>query len=310
MHWVQRRRRAQLQRRVAAGEVDLEALGIKRLTVPQDVLDKMPLYTYTDDSVPQPAPAKPETTTSSVSSGSAAAVAHPHLHGDHFSQNTCPICLEDYTPNETTVRELPCRHLFHPECVDTFLKQNSSLCPMCKKSALPKGHCPAMVTNAMVRRERMVRLRREGRLAQEGNFSRPGSSSSNVDRVGMLDIARVRGAARRVFSPPERTRGTTSSQAATAAEEGVELRNTPAAPGAVEEVARPATAAATQPCPPSPETTATMPADRQRRREWARQRAVSMIGHREQSQDREIEAIAAQRPAWRRVVGRVFPGFA
>lgn len=47
MHWVQRRRREALRRRISNGEVDLEALGIKRLTVPQDIIDKMPMYTYT-----------------------------------------------------------------------------------------------------------------------------------------------------------------------------------------------------------------------------------------------------------------------
>jgi len=40
MHLIQRASRKNLERRVASGEVNLEALGIKRLTVPQEVIDR------------------------------------------------------------------------------------------------------------------------------------------------------------------------------------------------------------------------------------------------------------------------------
>jgi hypothetical protein len=48
--FIQYRRRQSLQRRIAAGQVDLEMLQVKRLNVPQNVLDKMPMYTYFRDS--------------------------------------------------------------------------------------------------------------------------------------------------------------------------------------------------------------------------------------------------------------------
>lgn len=147
MHLVQRRHRRILQRRVANGEVDLEALGIKRLNVPQEVLDKMPQYVYTsgDAAIPAAAVAKDAAPKKVV----------------QFSQPTCPICLDDFVSGETTIRELPCSHIFHPECIDPFLKENSSLCPMCKRSALPPGYCPVQVTNLMVRRERLIRRMRQ-----------------------------------------------------------------------------------------------------------------------------------------------------
>nr|XP_018675530.1 PREDICTED: E3 ubiquitin-protein ligase At1g63170-like [Musa acuminata subsp. malaccensis] len=42
----------------------------------------------------------------------------------------CCICLAKYVDNEE-LRELPCSHVFHKECVDKWLKINA-LCPLCK----------------------------------------------------------------------------------------------------------------------------------------------------------------------------------
>ncbi|MCL7030366.1 hypothetical protein MKW94_009159, partial [Papaver nudicaule] len=42
----------------------------------------------------------------------------------------CSICLANYTDNEE-LRELPCAHFFHVDCVDKWLKENVS-CPLCK----------------------------------------------------------------------------------------------------------------------------------------------------------------------------------
>jgi len=74
-----------------------------------------------------------------------------------YSQPTCAICLEDYESGVSEIRELPCGHIFHPACIDMFLANHSSLCPLCKKSAFPVGYCPAKITNAMVLRERNLR---------------------------------------------------------------------------------------------------------------------------------------------------------
>ncbi|KAM0933406.1 putative transcription factor C2H2 family [Dioscorea sansibarensis] len=42
----------------------------------------------------------------------------------------CCICLAKYVDNDE-LRELPCTHFFHTECVDKWLKINAS-CPLCK----------------------------------------------------------------------------------------------------------------------------------------------------------------------------------
>lgn len=185
MHMIQRRQRTILARRVANGEVDLEALGIKRLNVPQTVLDKMPQYTYaakeggTSDDVSSPIAVPEATATSSTKAQpiTTTVTAQPSTRQSHYTQPTCPICLDDFVPATTTVRELPCHHIFHPECIDPFLRENSSLCPVCKQSALPAGFCPVNVTNIMVRRERLMRRMRERNAG-------PSREENNTEGVG------------------------------------------------------------------------------------------------------------------------------
>ena len=163
MHLIQRKHRRDLQRRIARGEVNLEALGIKRLNVPQEILDKMPRYVYTSKEGAQQSATKEASSSSPSNLDAAETAAREALPKREvpFTQPTCSICLDDFEHNKTIVRELPCSHIFHPECIDGFLRDNSSLCPMCKKSALPQGYLATDVTNAMVRRERLIRRMRE-----------------------------------------------------------------------------------------------------------------------------------------------------
>ncbi|VVB08626.1 unnamed protein product [Arabis nemorensis] len=47
---------------------------------------------------------------------------------------SCAICIEDYNIGDR-LRILPCRHKFHVECVDVWLGQRKSFCPVCKRDA-------------------------------------------------------------------------------------------------------------------------------------------------------------------------------
>ena len=46
---------------------------------------------------------------------------------------TCPICVCEFEDGED-IRILPCdaRHQFHRDCIDPWLLQVSSLCPLCR----------------------------------------------------------------------------------------------------------------------------------------------------------------------------------
>ncbi|XP_059640873.1 putative RING-H2 finger protein ATL21A [Cornus florida] len=46
---------------------------------------------------------------------------------------TCPICLSEYQPKDT-LRTIPdCDHYFHANCIDEWLRMNST-CPLCRNS--------------------------------------------------------------------------------------------------------------------------------------------------------------------------------
>ncbi|KAA0064792.1 putative RING-H2 finger protein ATL69 [Cucumis melo var. makuwa] len=48
----------------------------------------------------------------------------------------CSICLSDYKPHDS-VRCIPdCRHCFHSDCVDEWLRM-SATCPLCRNSPAP-----------------------------------------------------------------------------------------------------------------------------------------------------------------------------
>jgi hypothetical protein len=319
MHCIQRRRRDRLRRRIQSGELDLEQLGVKRLTVPRRVLEEMPLYTYPPEKG-DPAqrleaepgseavrtadePVQQVNATEKDGAATATATATPQTA---FLQPTCAICLDDFGAEESVVRELPCRHIFHAACVDAFLRENSSLCPLCKTSVLPKGYCPPVITNAMVRRERMLRRMRDGGPEDDGRRRRRGMGIAGRPREWVAGAGALWARGR-----PEGRRRDDAAAAPTPADApgpAVEMRPAgaaAAAPGPAAEM-RPAGAAAPAagaPATEAPQTTELYGAEveEQQREHPARAANPDVVAEAVDEQER-------RRPAWRKAVGMVFPG--
>ncbi|KAI1104969.1 hypothetical protein F4804DRAFT_166039 [Jackrogersella minutella] len=50
-------------------------------------------------------------------------------------QQACPTCTEDFLDDDD-VRLLPCKHLFHPRCIDPWFKSCAITCPLWQVSQL------------------------------------------------------------------------------------------------------------------------------------------------------------------------------
>ena len=301
MHFFQRRRRQDLRRMIAGGEIDLEALGIKRVKVPQEVIDRMPLFIYVandaekvipeDSQLPSSeiVPRTPNNQIISAGAGipkaSTTSSIGPENNSEHiqatsvslsqslphrkltFAQETCPICLDDFVSHETVVRQLPCVHVYHPECIDPFLRENSSLCPICKGKVLPKGYCPGEVTNAMVRRERLMRRMRERiavPLVNDNQF--------NLGPARPLSVGRRMASFHRQFGRANGDRRRISSAPVAGS---IEMRQT----GGV----------TNEPPDSLPMATASARSAIMSRAEWARRRASMLLGHQRMAEDEDLE---------------------
>lgn len=326
MNLVQRRRRNSLRQRVVNGEVNLEALGIKRVVVPRTFLDTLPLYAYQSNVAPTqnpektvgkeltqtqnlPSPtidAETEAKSNPLSRHASAPDAAPaDAASTGFSQSTCAICLDDFKPTEGQVRELPCHHIFHSDCIDPFLLKNSSLCPLCKQSVLPAGYCPTTITNVMVRRERLIRRMAERNAANRANTAGTVPESRQAGVPGSLGVRTgVALGARRIFSAPTARSQRPSdiemaNNSSTASAPHPEAN--PTSPPATATSQTPGERASTVECNNSPPTRA------QRGGEWARQRALALLGNRDVPGPADDEENSG--PRWRRVLRKLFPGF-
>ncbi|PVH91680.1 hypothetical protein DM02DRAFT_331174 [Periconia macrospinosa] len=326
MHVLQRRRRNNLRQRIINGEVDLEAIGVKRLTVPQQFLEKLPLYTYSGPSDAEDAEknlAQASVQTKDVASpkaqpqSSQTAIPNSAPPTDpSFSQSTCSICLDDFEPQECQVRELPCHHIYHADCIDPFLLNNSSLCPLCKQSVLPAGYCPTRITNIMVRRERLINRMRQRRAAQNGaagpsnTQTTPSSAPApapaprpqrNFASMGSRIGGAVSGAfaGRRIFSAPGR------------AQQAPDIEMAPGTSSpSVSQIPNPDLSGTTPgPAVGNAQVSNSQPSPAQQNRsEWLRQRAMALLGDRPIPDiDEEEEERNASR--WKRGLKKVFPGF-
>nr|GMC91318.1 probable E3 ubiquitin-protein ligase XERICO [Ipomoea batatas] len=49
----------------------------------------------------------------------------------------CTVCLSAFEEGEA-IRKLKCKHVFHKDCLDTWLQQCSATCPLCRRKLLPE----------------------------------------------------------------------------------------------------------------------------------------------------------------------------
>jgi hypothetical protein len=77
---------------------------------------------------------------------------------EDLDEECCPICLVAYEDKEK-VRQLPCMHVFHPNCVDLWLVTSKS-CPSCKQMVNEKPAESGFMASAVRRFRRVLTGRR------------------------------------------------------------------------------------------------------------------------------------------------------
>lgn len=108
----------------SGGSTDAEAGAGRVEEVPQNE----------DDDLAGLPPARPRAGPSIATTASS---AQEDPLPESIGRETCPICIVDFEEGDD-VRVLPCegKHVFHQACVDPWLLELSSSCPICRHGTL------------------------------------------------------------------------------------------------------------------------------------------------------------------------------
>lgn len=99
----------------------MERMGTVNRSATDEEIDSLPSHQYVNRSAKARRPAEGPSTPASTSND-----------GNSDQDDKCAICLGDYEQDEE-VKNMPCGHLFHSECLGRWLKINRT-CPICKQS--------------------------------------------------------------------------------------------------------------------------------------------------------------------------------
>ncbi|CAG8528446.1 16776_t:CDS:2 [Funneliformis caledonium] len=150
LYRLRRNQQLEIRRQRAADEV----LGMKKWTLEKDIIDTFPIIIYDKKSgstseeqkissdmdnftvqfpLDQHVQQSQQDITTIPANQTSPTVTSASTDDD---TDTCAICLEDFENGEE-IRELPCKHWYHIECIDPWLTTKSSSCPLCKKDCRP-----------------------------------------------------------------------------------------------------------------------------------------------------------------------------
>ncbi|ORZ00404.1 hypothetical protein BCR43DRAFT_485156 [Syncephalastrum racemosum] len=119
MHWHLVRKNRRLREQVEQGLIppppDMLPMGKQMLTPAQ--LEMFPLRTVSKKSSVAPVASKRNSIITS--------------DGQILDEDCCVICLEKVDEGDV-VRELPCKHDYHQNCIDPWLTTKCAECPLCK----------------------------------------------------------------------------------------------------------------------------------------------------------------------------------
>lgn len=124
-----------------------ELPAVRAMFASEDVDDKEPANGVAEEtrrersSTPQPvtpvARLRMPAARAEASTSFAISMGDQDLVPDAIGRETCPICIVDFEEGDD-LRVLPCEghHRFHQQCVDPWLLELSSSCPLCRQGTL------------------------------------------------------------------------------------------------------------------------------------------------------------------------------
>mmetsp|Transcript_76705 Transcript_76705/g.220166 ORF Transcript_76705/g.220166 Transcript_76705/m.220166 type:complete len:735 (+) Transcript_76705:650-2854(+) len=137
-----------LRMRQLEANADGQPPGMARLQrrgLTQAEIDSFPVTAYGLSAAPRPSAEVGDGTTEGDSALERQAPAD--LSSDSLFDeegDTCAICLTEFKEGDR-VKSVPCGHMYHPECIDTWLR-NAPKCPLCQQHVLSWNNDTAAVT--------------------------------------------------------------------------------------------------------------------------------------------------------------------
>ncbi|OLY83301.1 E3 ubiquitin-protein ligase SDIR1 [Smittium mucronatum] len=103
----------------------------KRKGLTQQELDQYPVVPFSSDMIHQHFKSTDESEKSK--SEPMPSSLDENREGDHQADDVdCLICFEPIVLGDDMVRQIPCDHIFHLVCLDTWLTKRSGFCPTCR----------------------------------------------------------------------------------------------------------------------------------------------------------------------------------
>ncbi|CAL0329049.1 unnamed protein product [Lupinus luteus] len=65
--------------------------------------------------------------------------AFPYRRDENHEMDDCAICLEEFREGEKVKMTVYCKHVFHPQCIDTWIAKHVT-CPICRCHKLCEGN--------------------------------------------------------------------------------------------------------------------------------------------------------------------------
>ncbi len=99
-------------------------------------------------------------------------------------ERTCSICLEKFLPGQL-VRSLPCSHVFHQDCIDSWLTKSSRACPEDQIPVLGEVEMAALDAEEAEQQRRIEQHEQQRHEQAAASLALAGGAAGYLDALGL-----------------------------------------------------------------------------------------------------------------------------